>query len=220
MNQPGLLIAIEGIDGAGKTTQVRLLKDSLERVGAAPVVSKEPTDGPWGRRIKASAVEGRMSLEEELEAFVRDRTEHVAGLIGPALAEGRIVILDRYFPSTVAYQGARGADPDEIRRRMESLFPIPDLILILDLEPEAGLHRVAHLRGDQPNSFENLETLSRARALFNQLGGTGVHRIDATQPIAALHARILEALSGLLSERGASGRELALKLRAAIPAPA
>jgi hypothetical protein len=79
---------------------------------------------------------------------------------------------------------------------------------------------VADLRGDQPNHFETLETLSRARAIFNQFTGPGIRHIDAMLPIPALHARILEALSEELSKKSADWRELGLKLRAATPAPA
>ena len=204
-----MLIVIEGIDGAGKTTQVQMLKQALERAGDQPVVSKEPTDGPWGRRIRASATEGRLSLAEELDAFLHDRTEHVETLIQPALDAGRTVILDRYFYSTIAYQGARGADPGELQKLMESRFPIPDAVFILDVPPELGLHRVARLRGDQPNQFENLENLSRARAIFNRIDGSTVHRIDASALPNAIHAQILEKL-----------RPLSRKLEAGVAPPA
>src|SRR4051794_15210691 len=111
MTTKGTLIAVEGIDGAGKTTQVeRLAKFLAER--KMPVVhSKEPTDSVWGQKIRQSASQGRLTLEEEVEAFARDRGEHVAQVIGPALARGDIVLLDRYFYSNIAYQGSRGADP-------------------------------------------------------------------------------------------------------------
>ena len=93
----GILIAFEGIDGAGKTTQVDLVASFFERAGEAFVRSREPTDGPWGRKIKESAVNGRLSPAEELEAFTEDRKEHVRQLIAPALAAGKVILLDRYF---------------------------------------------------------------------------------------------------------------------------
>jgi dTMP kinase len=190
-----VFIVVEGIDGAGKTTQVRLLKEALERAGESPVVSKEPTNGPWGQRIKESAATGRFSLEEELHAFIEDRKEHVATLIRPSLDARKIVILDRYFYSTIAYQGARGADVAEIRALMESQFPIPDAVFILDVDPATGVHRIAHLRGEQPNLFENRDDLARARAIFNSLTGPTVHHINGALPIDDVHTRIMEVLS-------------------------
>ncbi len=107
----GILIVFDGIDGGGKTTQAKLLADILTAAGETVVLSKEPTDGPWGKQLRASATTGRMSLADELHAFTEDRKQHVTNLIAPALARGEIVILDRYFYSTIAYQGARGTVP-------------------------------------------------------------------------------------------------------------
>src|SRR5260370_25230495 len=96
-----ILIAIEGIDGAGKTTQVERLAQALRVVGQELVISKEPTNGRWGKKIRESAANGRLPLKEELKAFINDRTEHVRNVIQPALDTGKIVILDRYFYSTI-----------------------------------------------------------------------------------------------------------------------
>ena len=79
-----------------------------------------------------------MSLDDELHAFVEDRKEHVADGDRPALARGDIVLLDRYYFSTIAYQGARGGDVEAIRRMNEAVAPRPDLVLLIDFEPEAG----------------------------------------------------------------------------------
>ncbi|MBL9085553.1 MAG: dTMP kinase, partial [Planctomycetia bacterium] len=89
------MIVFEGIDGAGKTTQVGLLVDALRRAGEDVVSSKEPTRGPWGMKIRESAVKGRLPEAEELQAFIEDRREHVRDLVGPALERGAIVVLDR-----------------------------------------------------------------------------------------------------------------------------
>src|ERR1700754_528005 len=93
----GFLVAIEGIDGAGKTTQIQLLARFCEENRLAHVVSKEPTNGRYGQMIRDSAQRGRMSVEQELEVLRQDRMEHVRELIGPALAREQIVILDRYY---------------------------------------------------------------------------------------------------------------------------
>ena len=111
----GRLIAFEGIDGSGKSTQLVALEAALRADGRDVVSTREPTDGSWGRRIRAMARSGaRVEAAEELRWFVEDRREHVASLIRPALAAGRVVLTDRYYLSTVAYQGARGLDPQQL----------------------------------------------------------------------------------------------------------
>ena len=169
---PGVFLVFEGIDGTGKSTQIKKLASRLEGAGERVVVSREPTDGPHGRKIRESASTGRMSPQEELEAFIRDRTDHLRELVMPALREGRVVILDRYYFSTIAYQGAA----PEV---MEALFPMPDLVLVLDLEPAVALARIRERRGESPNEFEHMEGLQKARAIFRSMLGKRVALIDA-----------------------------------------
>lgn len=164
----GLFIVIEGIDGTGKSTQSKRLAEWFRSRGREVVLSREPTDGPWGKKLRESATTGRLSAEEELECFLNDRREHVEMSIKPALAEGKVVILDRYYFSTMAYQGARGFDPSEIRRRNEAFAPQPDLLLILDLSVESAHGRIG-ARGDTANEFEQRDTLSRCREIFLSL---------------------------------------------------
>jgi dTMP kinase len=164
----GLFIVIEGIDGTGKSTQSKRLAEWFRSRGREVVLSREPTDGPWGKKLRESATTGRLSAEEELECFLNDRREHVEMSIKPALAWGNVVILDRYYFSTMAYQGARGFDPSEIRRRNEAFAPQPDLLLILDLSVESAHGRIG-ARGDTANEFEQCDTLSRCREIFLSL---------------------------------------------------
>ena len=165
-NAPGRLIVVEGIDGAGKSTQVRRLAEALTAAGRKVVTSREPTDGPWGRKLRASAESTRMSLADELHAFVEDRKQHVAEVIRPSLAAGSVVLLDRYYFSTMAYQGARGADIAEIRRANEAIAPRPDLVLLVDFDPQVALTRIRESRGDVPNEFEQLDQLRAIRKIF------------------------------------------------------
>jgi dTMP kinase len=164
----GLFIVIEGIDGTGKSTQSKRLAEWFRSRGREVVLSREPTDGPWGKKLRESATTGRLSAEEELECFLNDRHEHVEMSIKPALAEGKVVILDRYYFSTMAYQGARGFDPAEIRLRNEAFAPRPDLLLILDLSVESAHGRIG-ARGDTTNEFEQRDTLSCCREIFLSL---------------------------------------------------
>jgi len=157
-----MLIAIEGIDGAGKTTIARFLKDELEKRGYSVVLLKEPTDGEYGRKIKEA--EKRFEPEEELKLFLLDRKEDVENNILPALRDGKIVIMDRYYISSMAYQGARGLDMDEIQRANEEIAPKPDLVIILDVSPQEGLRRVGK-RGNR-TIFEEESYLAKVRKNF------------------------------------------------------
>lgn len=189
---PGVLVALEGIDGAGKTTQCRRLAEALTAEGYTVLRTHEPTDGPWGRRIRASGETGRLSPWEEFEAFLEDRRAHVRERIAPALAAGHVVLVDRYYFSSMAYQGARGLDPELIRRENERIAPRPDLLVLLRIDPTVGLTRV-HARG-KGNLFEREDDLRRAAVLFDTITDPVPLRLDATHPEAELTEEILRAL--------------------------
>ena len=187
----GLFIVIEGIDGTGKSTQAKRLGEWFVSQGREVVLSREPTDGPWGKKLRESAATGRLPPEEELQYFLNDRRQHVAETISPALAAGKVVILDRYYFSTMAYQGARGFDPSEIRRMNEEFAPIPDLLLILDLDVDTAHRRIGH-RGDSANEFEKRESLERCREIFLSLKDEPFVRvIDSAGSLDDVSARIL-----------------------------
>ncbi len=191
----GLFIVLEGIDGTGKSTQTRLLADWFREQGREVVASREPTDGPWGSKLRATAATGRLPAEEELELLLRDRRDHVAQLIAPALAAGKVVILDRYYFSTMAYQGSRGMDPAEIRRQNEAFAPVPDLLFVLDLDVDTALSRIGG-RGDTANEFEKHESLAKCREIFLTLVGEPFVHLVATDPgPAAVQARLREIVA-------------------------
>jgi dTMP kinase len=196
----GVLLAFEGIDGAGKTTQARRLTACLREAGYPVLYTSEPTGGPTGRRIRTLIAAGRGGLrpEEELDLFVQDRREHVAAVIRPALERHEVVLLDRYYFSTMAYQGALGLDPEAIRRLNEAFAPRPHLTFVLDLPPGAGLDRIRGSRPAAPDTFEREEYLERVRALFANLRGADILHLDATQPADAVAARIRTAADTLL----------------------
>lgn len=174
----GFLVVVEGIDGCGKTTQIELLARFCTENRLAHVVSKEPTKGKYGMQIRNSAHHGRMSVQDEIDLLRKDRQEHVEDVIAPALRAEKIVILDRYYFSTAAYQGAHGADADLILADNERFAPQPDLLIVLDVSPQTGIARIKN-RGDQPNKFESAATLEKARAIFQQVQRPYKREIDA-----------------------------------------
>jgi len=188
-----MFIVFEGIDGTGKSTQVNLLAEALRAMGHEVITSKEPTDGPHGKRLRQSAETGRLSPQEELDLFHLDRCEHVENLIKPSLKRGAIVILDRYFFSTMAYQGARGFDPAGIRRTNEAFAPIPDLVFILELDPDTALERIG-VRDGEANEFEQREALQKCHDVFATLNDPFIRRIDAGQTPEEVHIQVLESL--------------------------
>ena len=189
-----MFIVLEGIDGTGKSTQARRLAEHFKNMGREVTLSREPTDGSWGTLLRNSAESGRLSPEEELDAFLKDRRQHVGELIEPALTSGGVVILDRYYFSTMAYQGARGFDPKKIREDNEAFAPVPDLLFILDLDVDTALERIGS-RGDTANEFEQRANLERCREIFLSVKDEPFARvIDASTSPDDVTAAILAAL--------------------------
>ena len=196
----GRLIVFEGIDGSGKSTQLRLLADDLRDRDIAHLVTREPTDGVWGRKIRAMARSGELvAPAEELRWFVEDRREHVATVLRPGIEAGQIVLSDRYYLSTVAYQGARGLDPDQLLAQAEAEFPLPDLALIFALDPAAGLARVHARGGAAEPAFEEVAFLTRVAAVFASLHRPYLARIDASGSIEAIAERVRATLHDRLA---------------------
>jgi dTMP kinase len=204
-NHPGFLLVLEGIDGAGKSTLARQIAGQCDALGLASVISREPTDGPHGTALRRSAKTGRLGLDEELDLFLKDRAEHVETLIRPALARGEIVILDRYYFSTAAYQGARGGDPAEIIARNERFAPAPDLVLLLDIDPLGGTGRIRQ-RGDVPDDFEAESYLAKVRAIFLALSQPCVHRVDAARSADDVFRECAVLVSDTLADAGLLSR--------------
>ena len=188
-----MFIVFEGIDGTGNSTQVNLLADALRAKGHEVITSKEPTDGPHGTRLRDSADTGRLSPQEELDLFHLDRREHVDSLIKPALERGAVVILDRYYFSTMAYQGLRGFDPAEIRKTNEQFAPTPDHVFILEVPIDIALARIG-VRDGEANEFEQRGALEGCHRIFAALTDDFIHRIDATVSPDEVHSDILSHL--------------------------
>ena len=196
----GLLIVLEGIDGSGKTTQARSLLRRLRRRGFKAVFYREPTRGRWGREIKRHALRAdSLTPEQELDLFVKDRRENVARNLKPALAAGKIVVLDRYYFSTIAYQGAKGIDPGRIRRLNEAFAVKPDLVLFLDVDAASGLSRIAG-RKTRDELFERQDYLVRVARIFAGFRGPRLVHIDGRGDKRAIGRAIWSHVAPLLSK--------------------
>ena len=173
------LIAFEGIDGAGKSTQAKRLSDWLEARGFRTLVTFEPTHGEHGKRIRNA--DPRLEPEEERAEFVLDRKEHVETCITPALERDEIVICDRYYYSSMAYQGARIAKErgdesgealdriiNELRMENELFAPQADILVIFELSVDASLARIACGRASA-DAFENRDNLARVARAMDRL---------------------------------------------------
>jgi dTMP kinase len=190
----GLLIALEGIDGSGKSTQARLLAAALERLGREVVLTREPSEGRAGQELRRYLLgpSRHLSPAVELALFVCDRREHVAATIRPALAAGKTVITDRYYYSSAAYQGALGLNPEQILALNEAFAPRPHLVFILSLPVAAALGRLAAKGGGVRQLSESPQYLPRVAAIYDSFGGPACRRLDASKSPEAIHRRLLK----------------------------
>ena len=199
----GVLIAFEGIDGSGKSTQARALGGALREKGYDVVLSSEPTRGRWGRKIADLRRRGRegLSAEEELDLFMKDRREHVREVVAPGLERGAVVILDRYYFSSAAYQGARGLDPGDILERNELFAPRPDLVFILTIDPDKGIERVVSERRDEPDAFERVRDLKRVEEIFESFEGDHILRVEGDRTEQKINKLVLSRVLDLIEDR-------------------
>ncbi|HEY9857084.1 MAG TPA: dTMP kinase [Stenomitos sp.] len=199
----GFFIVVEGIDGMGKSTQLAELEAYLRAQGYGVRRSKEPTDSDYGREIRRIAQQGRanVSLEDELGLFLKDRELDVRENILPALEAGEVVLLDRYFYSNIAYQGALGLDPAHIRQANEG-FPVPDLVILMDAPPTVGIGRIRGGRGEVNNQgYEQEDFLEKVRALFRAMPDPNIVRVDATRDLASVTRDVRDLVMSRLADK-------------------
>ncbi len=183
----GLFVSFEGPEGAGKTTQARRLADHLQTEGYEVVLTREPGGTPLAEAIRelvlsqSAATEGSMSPATEALLFTAARSDHVERLIRPALAEGQVVICDRFTGSTLAYQGGgRGLDAGALAaaQLLATDGLSPDLTLLLDLPVREGLaRRFADRDGDAPNRLD-----AESEAFHERVRGMYLHLADTNRP--------------------------------------
>ncbi len=205
--QAGLFIALEGGEGAGKTTQARMLAIWLREQGFDVITTREPGATKVGMRLRALLLDTAhtgMSPRAEALMYAADRAEHVAEVIGPALERGAVVITDRYTDSSLAYQGAaRGLRTEDVAwlSHWATDGLVPDLTILLDLPPQAGLGR--RTRSADRLEAEPTEFHDRVRAGFLSLARQNPQRylvLDATRPTAELTQEIQERVREMLPD--------------------
>ena len=186
----GFLFLLEGIDGSGKSTACKELLTLLRTDGYDVVYLREPTnESPWGKEIRERSPLGELSPNEELNLFLKDREWHIHNRILPSLEASKIVLLDRYFFATGAYQSeATGIPWKEILRmnREDIHAPEPDIVFILDITAETGLARATGRENTANLQFERIERLVKVRQTYLEIASqdTGNFRIiDASKPL-------------------------------------
>ena len=201
MPERGWLIVFEGIDGTGKSTQCRQMESYLNKLEIPVTRLREPTDGIWGQKIRKILSDGRGNLtrEEELSWFIKDRQEDVVKNILPALNLNKVVLMDRYYYSTAAYQGALGLDPEHILRENENFAPIPDRAYVFTAPPEECLSRIESSR-ESHSSFEKLDYLKQVQEIFDSFDGNNIKRIKSSGTIKDIHIQLREDVHQIISE--------------------
>jgi dTMP kinase len=204
----GLFLTFEGIDGSGKSTQCKLLAEALRNDGRDVVLTREPGGSPGAEEIRSLVLEGdpdRWSAETELLLFTAARRDHLERTIEPALAAGKVVICDRFADSTRMYQGlSRG----NLRAAVDQLHGLmigrePDLTLLIDMDPEAGLARAKGRQGTEER-FEDfgLELQQKMRAGFLALAEEFADRfrvIDGARSVDEVAADVLSCAQDALA---------------------
>ncbi len=201
-----MLIAFEGGEGAGKSTQARLLAEVLEQRGREVVVTRQPGGTPLGGQIRELVLHGdHVAARAEALLFAADKAHHVDQLIKPALARGSVVVTDRYVDSSITYQGAgRELGRDEITALQHWAVGglLPDLTIVLDVTPEVGRER----RGDVHDRLESEADAfhSAVRRGYLELAAADPERylvLDASQPVERLQAAALDGVDRVLALR-------------------
>ncbi|HSL14637.1 MAG TPA: dTMP kinase, partial [Actinomycetota bacterium] len=204
----GIFVVFEGVEGAGKGTQIRLAKEWLESRGVPVLITREPGGTAVGEKLRAILLDhetGHIEPRTEALLFSASRAQHVATVIRPALADGKVVMCDRYIDSSVAYQGwARGLGEQDVLTlnvwATQGLFP--DLVILLHLEPETGLLRSL----EEPDRIERESGEFHAKVADAYLRIAEEHPervvvINADDVPENVHERVRDALERVLRER-------------------
>ena len=215
---PGTFITFEGIDGSGKSTQLRLLNNHLRTTGWNALITREPGGTPVGLRLRAALLDasGEVDPLTELLVFAADRAQHVRRVIRPALENGHIVISDRYADATVAYQGAGRGFPPELIAEIVQLATEglkPDLTILFDVSIEESTNRTtrrsngkssASKSGRDRLDIETADFHARVREAYLQIALAEPERvkvIDASGTVDQTQERLREMVVSFLRSR-------------------
>ncbi|MCF8884494.1 MAG: dTMP kinase [Nitrososphaerota archaeon] len=192
--ESGVFIAIEGIDGCGKTTQSKKLVKWLEKKQIKAVYTKEPTDGVIGRILKKMV--RRENVDPRIEAllFAADRLEHLKNTVLPLLEKGYVVVSDRYVYSSLAYQSVTTGDPQWVRE-INKYAVKPDLAILLDVEPNIGLSRIKRRK----TKFEKEKFLEEVREKYLEMVRNGELKvIDASKNVDEVAEELVRLVGSFL----------------------
>ncbi len=214
---PGTFITFEGIDGSGKSTQLRLLDNFLRANGYNPLITREPGGTPVGLRLRAALLDASEEVDPltELLVFAADRAQHVRRVIRPTIEAGQIVISDRYADATVAYQGAgRGFSPELISEIVQLATEglKPDLTVLFDLGIDESTRRTTRRSTGKSSSktgrdrldIEDAEFHSRVRDAYLQIARDEPERVklvDSSGPVELTHERVKDIVVTFLKTR-------------------
>jgi dTMP kinase len=221
----GVFITFEGIDGCGKSTQLRLLTSELRARKLEVVNTREPGGTTLGQRLRAALLDVQEKVDPlaELLVFAADRAQHVRAVLRPALAQDKVIISDRYADATVAYQGSgRGFKPELIEQIVQLATEglTPDLTLLFDLSVSESAvrtrRRKAAKRSDRLDS-EKVEFHERVRDAYLEIAKANPNRvriIDARGSAQQTHELVMDIVISFLEERGCLGEERRAQNRA------
>jgi len=194
----GLLIVVEGIDGAGKTTHARRIVRWLRERGIKAHYTFEPTRGAIGKILEEMASKRRVDVKVEALLFAADRIDHLNRIIEPLLETGYVVVSDRYVHSSIAYQSITVGDQrwvEELNKFAEK----PDLVILLDVDPEIGLRRIKGRKA----RFERIEILKRVKEKYLELAEReGFKVVDANREVEEVFEDVKGLVKGFLEEKG------------------
>lgn len=215
----GIFITFEGGEGAGKSTQIAKLAESLRAMGHEVVVTREPGGSPGAEALRHVILSGAAEpFGPAMEAilFAAARADHVDQVIRPATERSAIVLCDRFMDSSRVYQGVTGDLDPAFMQALETVAiagMVPDLTIVLDLDPEEGLRRATRRRGDEvADRFEKetLEIHRRRREAFLDIARAEPQRcvvVDAARPPAKVATAIVKAVHALIQRRLGRGRQ-------------
>lgn len=205
---PGTFVTLEGPEGAGKTTQVKLLSKQLTKLGVPHIVTRDPGGTPLGKQVRRILLTPGISVAPmtELLLYQADRAQHVAEVIRPALEEGKLVLCDRFIDSSIAYQGyGRSIDIKLIRQLNElstgGLKPV--LTILFDIQSADGLSRL-HPGGHDRIEREALDFHTRVREGYHALAEEEPKRwriLDAAKPLSTVQVEFTKILSDRLGDK-------------------